>query len=527
MPSFVFADKPIAPVVQTLPATDITFNSANLACSVTAGSSSTYAEFKGRPYGDITWMLLNQALFSASLVPATYVYTWAGLSPNSQWEYFCSASNSEGASNGAILSFTTLDVTTKVASVVVSNITDTSAVATGSVRAGPSGADIKVFLNGIQASSLTIPASTEFITVPVPLTGLTPATNYNCVFLAVSSDGLQSSSAGAVFQTSGPHGLPPISNTISAVLYSSYNGFELTCDNFYGGLLTRLFMRLIAGEVTKDYYYATVPEMPYLEGEYTRAIISTYNMYPYPDKPALVTPLILPMNTQYIYQCCSKNELGESCGNAGSIFTPPYTLTFDYTYNPPWATSVDYSLRSIWAMTIDKISDPSNCANCGAYKVYYLASDETIQSADLYDLWYDPNQDGIPGYNCCSVTHDQSCSDAYRWDCNPKDGILDIVDVLSGKEICAVLYIDGYEHFHTCPAGLVQGYPLYSVAFVGGLPGLNSPAQCCPLVPFPFGNAVFAVGGDGKGLGLKDSGISIKHKGGQSRGLGGYEKIIN
>lgn len=508
----VYAGKPVAPVVQTLSARNITTNSAELVCSVNAGSQAAWLSFVRKfPLPELG---LGNFSVPASLRFIEYSWVWQNLQPNTLYQYNCYASNSVGTSpEGSVISFTTLPV---VSDPPVCTLTANPSTIT-------SGSSSVISYNSVLADTFVItwPNNSMSVTPNVPSSFVdSPAVTTIYTGTVTNAAGQRNCNVTVTIGN-----VPPQSVTVGATLLPSYNGFEFQCSNMYGTTPTRLFMRLTSGGVTKDYNYTYVPA-PGTFTEFWSAKFTSYDMYTGSVKPSPFIPLILDLNTLYSYQCCSENSFGSSCGEISSIYTAPYTLSFNYDYAPEWPRSVSYGARSLWALTINNVNDPLNCVSSVSLGIYYLASDNTIQLAGLRNLFFAPGWDNIPHYNCNSATGtDVGVADSFRWDCFPKDGVLDEIDSISGEPICVVLYKDGYEHFFSCSTGGVLGKPLYAVASVGGFAGINNMTQVCPMVPFPFGNARAGVNAKSNAVIIRHSSVGARGRGQGKLGMGGYEKI--
>jgi phosphodiesterase/alkaline phosphatase D-like protein len=205
--AFMTTGAPTVPAASTGPATAITNTGAALSGTINAHGATTAYTFEygtGLTFGNVA--TVENGGSSTADEPVTG--TLSGLSPNTTYFYRLVATNSQGTTNGPVMSFTTMGPPTApaVTDGAATNVTSTSAVLHGTVNPQAQPTSF-VFEYGV-GTSLNQVTTTDNAgsfggveDVSLPTGTLSPATNYCFRLVATNPIGTTAATPLQCFRT--------------------------------------------------------------------------------------------------------------------------------------------------------------------------------------------------------------------------------------------------------------------------------------------------------------------------------------
>ena len=176
----------VAPTATTLPATEVTHNSATLNATITAGSEAISAQgfmYKATAAADWTSVAATGETMSANI---------NGLSAETDYEYKAFATTASGTVEGAVVNFTTLAAPATQPTVVTleaTEITHEAATLNGTIAAGSEAITAQGFMYKATTSADWTTVAAEGAAITATINGLTPETEYEYKAFATSASG--------------------------------------------------------------------------------------------------------------------------------------------------------------------------------------------------------------------------------------------------------------------------------------------------------------------------------------------------
>ena len=176
----------VAPTATTLPATEVTHNSATLNATITAGTEAITAQgfmYKATAAADWTSVAATGETMSATI---------NGLTAETAYEYKAFATTASGTVEGAVVNFTTLAAPATQPTVVTLEATEvTHEVATlnGTIAAGSEAITAQGFMYKATTAADWTTVAAEGTAITATINGLTPETEYEYKAFATTESG--------------------------------------------------------------------------------------------------------------------------------------------------------------------------------------------------------------------------------------------------------------------------------------------------------------------------------------------------